>query len=247
MMPLTGSYQNDSKTDYESAVGSCSQEVSGSQDNSESPSWFQSKKSWIYLMIGCLCFLSVAVMLVNSVHMGKSTTSTSTDVLKSASNSYCKISCSNSCAEYQSVYGKLCCDWTLSSDGSKTCSQTINKDGACLCGNADTPSSGDASPGKIVVAPPTESPKSGPAPSPAGKQHQHRHDDDWNNDWFPPSSWLPFPPFEPIKVPDNATPCKAHCDHPCGWSQSDGVSLCCEPSRSGQCSMSQSNGKCYCS
>ena len=76
--------------------------------------------------------------------------------------------------------------------------------------------------------------------------HKHSGDDDWNNDWFPPSSWLPFPPFEPIKVPDTATPCKTHCEHACGWSQSNGVSLCCEPDAQGQCGMGQKNGKCYC-
>jgi len=98
LTPLTGSYQKDSKTDYESAMGS--EDVDDIQDNSETlSSWFQPKRTWIYLMIGCFFFLSLAALLVHTVHMGTSSP-ISTDVLKSESNSYCKISCANSCAEY---------------------------------------------------------------------------------------------------------------------------------------------------
>ena len=38
-------------------------------------------------------------------------------------------------------------------------------------------------------------------------------------------------PIEPIKVPENSTPCKRKCENACGYSNNK----CCEPSPSGNC------------
>ena len=54
--------------------------------------------------------------------------------------------------------------------------------------------------------------------------------------------WIPFKPLKPIKIPKNSVPCKSHCDNPCG--ESNG--MCCEYTKTGNCDMTEIDGKCYC-
>lgn len=84
------------------------------------------------------------------------------------------------------------------------------------------------------------------APLSEEKKKVPHNDDNWNNDNWEPMPWMPWKPIKPIKVPDDAEKCQKHCDHPCGWSQSNGKSLCCETKPGKSCSMTQVNGDCYC-
>ena len=54
--------------------------------------------------------------------------------------------------------------------------------------------------------------------------------------------WEPFKPFKPIKIPEHSTPCKAHCENACGYSNG----MCCDYSAKGNCDMTEIDGKCYC-
>ena len=141
----------------------------------------------------------------------------------------------------QSVYGELCCEWSQSSEGSKSCDQRISKDHVCMCGSASSAS--DSS----LPSEPVREPVLSPVQSPTEKKkkdHKSSGDDNWE-----PMPWLPFEPFKPfkpIKVPDDAPECKTHCDNPCSWSQSNGQSYCCETVSGRSCSSTQVNGKCYC-
>ncbi len=90
----------------------------------------------------------------------------------------------------------------------------------------------------VPVPVPVESPRESP---------KHAHVPSNDDNWEPmPFGWMPWKPFKPISLPDDATPCKRHCAHPCGWSQSGGASYCCEEVPGKPCSQTQINGKCYC-
>lgn len=146
------------------------------------------------------------------------------------SGGYCKVSCSDPCSTFPSVYGNLCCDWNHGSDGGKSCGLHISKDNVCACGGV-TESDKDNSEPVPVMSPVRE---------PSEKKEKKK------NDGWEPMPWLPFKPFKPISVPDDAEECKQHCDNPCSWSQSNGITYCCEAVPGKSCSTTQVNGKCYC-
>ena len=132
------------------------------------------------------------------------------------------------------MYGPLCCDWIVSSDGAKTCSQTISAGNVCTCsGNAP------------VQSVPVPIPAPVPEPKPSNSEKKKKDDDFF---WEPMPDMPGWLPFNPIDVPKDGTPCKKHCDNACGWSQSNGDALCCDPNpKTGACGQAQINGKCYCS
>lgn len=147
---------------------------------------------------------------------------------------YCKVQCSDPCSLFPSVYGNLCCEWSHGPDGGKSCGLHVTKDNVCAC-DAPASSGGDEKPH------PSE-PVAEPAPAPTEKKPK-------NHGGWEPMPWLPFEPFKPfkpIKVPDDAEPCKQQCDNPCSWSQSNGVSYCCETVPGKACSSTQINGQCFC-
>jgi hypothetical protein len=154
-------------------------------------------------------------------------------LLNSQSAEFCKTSCSNPCATHSSMYGPLCCEWS-GSENSMQCGLDVSND-VCTCSGTST-----------SVPVPVKSPASAPT-----KQQHPKDDDSWD---FPPfEPFKPFPPFEPFKpfkpieVPADAIPCKKSCQRPCGWAQDNGGRpLCCDKA-DGMCSMTQMNGKCYCS
>lgn len=234
---------NGSNGSYQSVP--LTENTESSAEVSDTSSRFLSKR---VMMIGGFSFVVLALISV-LVTFTANPAARSNPVMKESNQeaSFCKTSCTNSCAEYKSVYGALCCDWSTTADGGKTCAQTISSEGVCSCGSSSKPSSASAlTPTTTSIVDPGDSNKSRPVPEPVKDPKPKHNHDDWNNDWFPPSSWLPFPPFEPIHVPDSATACKKHCDNACGWSQSNGEALCCEPNSKGKCGMTQVNGKCYC-
>mmetsp|Transcript_33353 Transcript_33353/g.33973 ORF Transcript_33353/g.33973 Transcript_33353/m.33973 type:complete len:268 (+) Transcript_33353:125-928(+) len=164
--------------------------------------------------------------------------------------SYCKTSCTSPCSKFPSVYGELCCEWSHSAAGT-TCALSVSETGICTCGTpsdsspVDVPGSGGSPTGPV----PAPKPVAGPAPSPQQGSGFHPWPTIGFHPWptmgfhpFPTMAWLPF---NPIEVPDGAKECKLHCDNPCGWSQNNGESRCCESSSSG-CGMTTINGKCYC-
>ena len=139
----------------------------------------------------------------------------------------CKSSCQDPCDWGWSYGQSVCCEMTASG----VCGLAqIN--GLCYC-TLDH------------VVPPVLVPVPASAPAPSPSPSEVESASSWNP--FPTMAWLQFNPikFNPIHVPDNATPCKRSCVHPCGWSQSNGESFCCETSPSG-CSMTTMNGACYC-
>ena len=79
-------------------------------------------------------------------------------------SSYCKTTCYDPCSTYSSPYGPLCCDWSLSSDGSKYCAQSIDGAGSCQCGSSVTP----ASKSDMI-------PAGKPTPSPSGQVKSDMH------------------------------------------------------------------------
>lgn len=165
----------------------------------------------------------------------------------SLETSFCKTKCESSCAVYPSMYGPLCCDWSPGISGGKICAQSIQTDGTCVCGGA-----GD------IPAAPTEAGTPAPKPKPAETHRPSRakkNDDFWDDKAWSDDFWTGgkggnggggggwgWKPIEPIKVPENSTPCKRKCDNPCGYSNSK----CCEPSPSGSCDITTVNDKCYC-
>lgn len=154
---------------------------------------------------------------------------------------YCKTKCEDACAVYSSQYGPLCCEWSSGPDGgkSKICAQSIQSDGTCVCGAGN-----DASPPSDVTpkpAPTTKTSKPSSAKSGPNKNDDFWDDKAWSDDFWKGGNggngggdkgsgggWG-WKPIEPIKVPENSTPCKRKCDHACGYSNSK----CCEPSPSG--------------
>ena len=85
-----------------------------------------------------------------------------------------------------------------------------------------------------------------PAPAPAissSNSNGFHPNPTWSWNPYPTIAWLPI---NPINIPDNSTPCKRFCRHPCGWGWSMGESVCCEASANGGCDMVQINGYCYC-
>ena len=143
---------------------------------------------------------------------------------------YCKVSCSDPCSTFPSVYGNLCCEWTHDADGGKSCGLHVTKENVCACDGISVPAADhDSGPVPVMV----------PAREPAEKKPK-------KNDGWEPMPWLPFKPFKPISVPDDAEECKQHCDNPCSWSQSNGITYCCETVPGKSCSTTQINGKCFC-
>jgi hypothetical protein len=125
--------------------------------------------------------------------------------------------------------------------GGKTCSMTVNSIGVCMCSNSDVFSRSTP----IVQTP---NPSFAPAVAniePMPQRRSKKHDDDFGGG-FEPIPWMPWIPFVPITVPENSIPCKKHCVDPCSQSQSNGESFCCD-SIDGKCSVTQIDGKCYCS
>ena len=182
--------------------------------------------------------------------------------------SFCKTSCKSPCSTFPSVYGELCCDWSISSDG-QLCALNISPAGICTCGAPPDASDVISDPTRTHPVP-APFPASAPLPVPKKPEQDstpvsHPTAVPVNNAQhgfqpFPTMAWIPFPefpkwnpyptmawlPFNPIKVPENGTPCKKECKHACGWSQSNGESVCCETSPSGGCDMTQINGECFC-
>jgi len=170
---------------------------------------------------------------------------------------FCKTSCSSACSKFSSVYGELCCEWSESTLGDSICGMSISKGGLCTCGSpANAKVSGNVPsqskdplqviPAPIPVSAPSQKVEAAFEPFPTMEFHP-----------FPTMAWLPFPkfnpfptmawiPFKPITIPEGATECLRSCRHPCGWSQNNGDSFCCETSSQG-CGMTTINGKCYCS
>ena len=155
---------------------------------------------------------------------------------------YCKTKCEDACAVYPSQYGPLCCEWSAGPDGgkSKICAQSIQGDGTCVCGGGS-----DASPPYDVAPKPAPTEKTGkPSPAKSSKSGSKKNDDFWDDKAWSDDFWKGgnggdkgsgggggwgWKPIEPIKVPENSTPCKRKCDNACGYSNSK----CCEPSPSG--------------
>eukprot|EP01041_Mallomonas_annulata_P011934 gene11934-25007_t len=172
-------------------------------------------------------------------------------------SSFCKISCSSPCSKFPSVYGELCCEWSQSSSG-HVCALSISSGGICTCGapmdssvlpvpvDPFKPPSNPVNPVPVPVPQPAAAPSPAStqgAPAPGSNSGFHPFPTmSWNWNPYPTMAWLPF---NPINIPENGTPCKRMCKHPCGWSQSNGESLCCETSNGG-CDMAQINGQCYC-
>lgn len=219
---------------------------------------FSTNKTWVLLgrykiiilaiaLVSAISILSLASLsnrTFSQVVCASDESVTVATILGASQGGFCKTSCENACASFPSVYGNLCCEWTLSEEGDKSCQQKITKEGACLCGNegATVPSTADGTPASVPAKIPVEVKKT-LAPK------EKRKDDDWDSGWAPFGGWEPMPgwtPFKPIKVPEGATECKKQCDHPCGWSQSDGHRVCCEKETDKDCSVTQINGKCYC-
>jgi len=157
------------------------------------------------------------------------------ETLLQAGGGYCKVSCSDPCSTFPSVYGNLCCEWTHDADGGKSCGLHVTKENVCACDGV-VPKDHDS--GSISSEP---VPVMVPAREPTEKKPKKKNDDGWE-----PMPWLPFKPFKPISIPDDAEECKQHCDNPCSWSQSNGVTYCCEIVPGKSCSTTQINGKCFC-
>ena len=160
---------------------------------------------------------------------------------------YCKTKCEDACAVYPSQYGPLCCEWSAGPDGgkSKICAQSIQSDGTCVCGGGI-----DVSPPNDVSPKPAPTDKtSKPTSAKSSKSGSNKNDDFWDDKAWSDDFWKGgkggnggdkgsgggggwgWKPIEPIKVPENSTPCKRKCDHACGYSNNK----CCEPSPSGNC------------
>ena len=138
---------------------------------------------------------------------------------------YCKTKCDDACAVYPSQYGPLCCEWSSGPDGgkSKVCSQSIQGDGTCVCGGGN-----DASPPHDVAPKPSPSDKTNkPSPAKSSKSGSNKNDDFWDDKAWSDDFWKGgkggngggdkggsggggwgWKPIEPIKIPENSTPCK---------------------------------------
>ena len=164
---------------------------------------------------------------------------------------YCKTEASDdaTCATYHGASGDFFCDYTQTAHGTKICRQTVSsKTGMCYCGTLDDDDRKDDDDNGKDDDDDDDDDDAG-----NGNEQNFNGTQTYNyTRWIPQpppggwggsgGGWAWGQPAEPIRVPENSTPCKTSCDTACAYSGQ----YCCEASATGTCDITQIDDVCYC-